>query len=334
LTIFVVGSSRHLTEPDKVTKFRDFCTDLGGAIARKRWTVLAGSVDSGTADHWLLQGMGKEAVDGVTIDAHIYRNEAVDENTFPRFRLQPHTDFPNMTVAHISAISAADAVVVIGGSKKTPGAAWAGLALEKPVILLRQFGGTSADLWHDMHQEYAHALEKRNYNALSRCDCEIRELSENTMLACEQLVATAKQKAFSSAETLLYSALALVFGVIAFLMASNLPLAWWRAVVITVLSVLTGWLLAQLIASERKGLMLSVPYAVMLSLVILAVVALGHKMLDGIIDETKANTKSAQLFFPLYGTGLLSGFGARTALLKWLKKLSEKLPGVPSIEHD
>ena len=335
LNIFVVGSNRHLTEPAQVTKYNNFCTMLGETFARKCWTVLAGSVDEGTADHWVLRGMDDAAAEGKTIDAHVYRDKAVNENAFKRFRLEPHTDFSNMTVAHISAISVADVVVVIGGSKKTPGAAWAALALEKPVISLRQFGGASRDIWKDLHQEYSHALEKRNYNLLSQEDCEIRDLCEHTVTACEKLLTAAKNKGFSSMETLFYSSLALAFGILAFFLsvAEGHPLAWPRAVTITILSVFTGWLLAQLIARERKELLLTVPHAVMLSLVILAVVAVGNKMFEGIIDKNEAAKKAPQLLISLFGAGLLSGFSARTALLVWINKLSEKFK-VPSSGHD
>jgi hypothetical protein len=59
MRIFVVGSSRHLTEPekDRVASFKEFCRSLGTCFADKGWTVLVGSQDEGTADHWLLRGM-------------------------------------------------------------------------------------------------------------------------------------------------------------------------------------------------------------------------------------------------------------------------------------
>jgi hypothetical protein len=94
-------------------------------------------------------------------------NEPVDVSMFRNLRLIPHTKFSNTTVAHIAAISASDVVVAIGGHKKTQGAARAGIALEKPVISLRQFGGAASDLWDDRHRLYAEALPEQVYNVLA-----------------------------------------------------------------------------------------------------------------------------------------------------------------------
>jgi len=327
LKIFVVGSRRHLKDDNKKTKsFDDFCTALGERFARKRWTVLAGSVASDTADYSVLKGMSDAVCGDVTVDAHIYRNERIDENTFPKYRLRPHTEYANMTVAHIAAISAADVVVVIGGQNKTPGAAWAGIALGKPVIPLRRFGGKAEELWQDLHHGFSEPLKGDVYNALSGTDTQTEVLCEKTVSACEMLLEAARKRTFLSKETIFYVVLGAVLGIAAtFLSAAGGPLDWWRAVGVTVLSVLAGWLLGLLIAGEKKNLLLTFPDAVALILVILAVVGLGGKMFEDIIDKAKADNKSAQLLFCLVGAGLLSGFSARTELVRWLNVLRKKV---------
>jgi hypothetical protein len=237
MKIFVVGSSRHLTDPndDRIKSFRDFCTALGQRFADEGWTVLVGSFDVGTADSWFLSGMENAAARGKTIDAHIYRSAGVDAHKYEAFELTPHTKFPNMTVAHVSAISECDVVVVVGGFKKTPGAAWAGIALRKPVLLLRQFGGVSAELWNDLHKDYIPILEGSNYNVLSRDDYKIPELCDHTVIACRKLLAAARQGTFSDLAMVLSSGLALASGIGAFLLAAgDFPLAWWRVAVVTV----------------------------------------------------------------------------------------------------
>jgi hypothetical protein len=57
-------------------------------------------------------------------------------------------------------------------------------------------------------------------------------------------------------------------------------LSWWRTITVVIASVLAGRLFAQLIAREKKELMLTVPHAAMLSLLILAAVGLGDEMFE------------------------------------------------------
>jgi hypothetical protein len=90
------------------------------------------------------------------------------------------------------------------------------------------------------------------------------------------------------------------------------------------LSVFAGWFLAQVIKHDRKGLVLTLPYAVMLSLVILAVVAMAGKVFEPFINTAVAREKSSELFLSLFGAGLFSGFSGKTALVWWLNELGRK----------
>jgi hypothetical protein len=249
---------------------------------------------------------------------------------FKGFQLKPHTKFANMTVAHVSAISAADVVVVIGGHIKTPGAAWAGIALTKPVVLLRQFGGTGEELWKDQHGTYADVLKEEDYNGLNDPSCDTPNLCRHTMAACETLLKKAQQKAFSPRMIVLLSAIALVLGFSGFLIAAGNTILSWRVFAVTLASVISGWMLAQLINQEKRGIVLTLPLAFLLSLVIVGTVAIGGKVFEPFIKTDELSKDPSRLYLPLFGSALLSGFGAKTALQWWLKELGRKNEWGPS----
>jgi hypothetical protein len=204
---------------------------------------------------------------------------------------------------------------------KTPGAAWAAYALKKPIVALPKFGGASQEIWNDLASEYQAILDKDNFNSLSDLSCSNDDLRENAILACDKLVTEAKKKAFSDKEIFVYSSLALAFGLAAFFLAVEAHhLVWWRVFAITILSVLAGGLFSPVSTGEKKQLISVLPSLLLLVLVILGVVGLGDKILEGVIDP-HAEEKAAHLLRWLFGVGLLSGYSAQTSLTRWLAKL-------------
>lgn len=322
MKVFIVGSRTHLLDKAEADRFDSFCVKLGEEMARRKWEILAGSLRRDTADYSLLSGAEAIAQTGIKVRAHIFRNVAEDLSAFPNLHLLPHTAFINMTMAHIAAVSAADMVVVVGGQDKTPRAAWAGLALLKPVLALPQFGGASANLWSELHHDYETRLDQGNYHELSRIDCAPPVLCCNTIKACERLLSCAKEKTFSAREIALFSLLAAACGVYGlWLCSTGSSLLWWRTLLIVFLSVFAGWIPGQVMTGEKRHMFNTFPHVVLLGILLFATVEMGGELLGGIIDLKKANEEASRLLVSLFVVGLVSGLSAKTSLPRWVKRM-------------
>ena len=150
----IVGSTAHKIGTKERENFENACREIGRAIANAGDVLVVGSDRESTADLYVFEGF-------VSIDKHReivvvrpedgrtpFEDERLKHNIIYDRRKGPRAS------ARVHQVLQADVVVAIGGGSSTLLVAQTAISLERPVLAIPCFEGSSKEIFADFEREY------------------------------------------------------------------------------------------------------------------------------------------------------------------------------------
>ena len=155
--ILVVGSSG-LRDWENRKEYAEACELLGKALAAAGHTIILGSKkdNEDTIDRCVLEGANSVAgrhkviVLGSEKERPLYQKM---EKELEHIDLIRKTD-KSPPWGRAYQINQADGVILVGGALGTNQAGFTAVALERPVLAIRKFGGGAQEVWNAIHERY------------------------------------------------------------------------------------------------------------------------------------------------------------------------------------
>ena len=166
MKILVAGSKRGFTDDTLCRAFDKIAHDVGGAIARSGHTLLIESDDPITFDYHAVEGAIAQST-AAQVEVHRLFEHAraygtTPDKTFPHvhYRTPPFQieEADQRLWARVGAVSAADAVIIMGGRTGTATFGSAACDLRVPLVAVREFGGEAAEVF----DRSLHCYQSRN----------------------------------------------------------------------------------------------------------------------------------------------------------------------------
>ncbi|MCG7994264.1 MAG: hypothetical protein JAZ06_02425 [Candidatus Thiodiazotropha taylori] len=158
MRIAVLGSIE--AESEKVQEFKAACRDIGHELSTRGHEVTVCSENEHTADPHIIVGINDD--DKKTTKVEIIRSEEEDRSA-PFFETREKYKNIEFTFSrcpggwkttHLKAIINSDLLLTIGGKGSVWVAANSARMLNKPVVCVPCFDGTSRKLWEKLNDEY------------------------------------------------------------------------------------------------------------------------------------------------------------------------------------
>ncbi|BFM07732.1 hypothetical protein [Halioxenophilus aromaticivorans] len=158
MRIAVLGSIE--TGSEKVEEFKSACKDIGNELSKRGYKVIVCSENQHTADPHIVDGINNDNNNRTKVE--IIRSEE-ENNTAPFY--EKREEFENIEftfsrcaggwkTTHLKAIINSDILLTIGGKDSVWVAANSARLLNKPVISIPCFDGTSRKIWEKLNDEY------------------------------------------------------------------------------------------------------------------------------------------------------------------------------------
>src|SRR5215204_1534295 len=167
MPIAILGSWKEMRKSDTDypliethDKFAEACEDIGGALAREEQQVIVASDNLDTADYHIVKGIVETAAVDGRLRPLIHIIQPKEGEIFWDFRRQ-YGDFftehergtPYSTEgATIISVRDAEAVLTIGGGKRTYRVGLASIVARKKLVPIGSFGGASRRLRGDVEK--------------------------------------------------------------------------------------------------------------------------------------------------------------------------------------
>jgi hypothetical protein len=160
MRIHIVGSRPDESTDENFSKMKSACCEIGRKLGELGWELSTGSVRCHSADLYVMKGFLKTSKKENHIKVF---HQGVDEkfsNKVKKLETENNKEINVKRVSgttssrHIEGISEASAVLLIGGGGKTLTAGFAAPSMQKPVLALPSFGGTSKQVWDALQFTY------------------------------------------------------------------------------------------------------------------------------------------------------------------------------------
>lgn len=162
MRVMIVGSTSYESGTKERVNFENACQQIGRAIANAGDVLVAGSDRESTADLYVFRGF-------ISIDKHreviVVRPED-GKTPFEEERLQHNIVYSRRKGPRASArvyqVLQADVVLAIGGGPSTLLVAQTAISLERPVLAIPCFQGSSKEIFADFEREYRNLANAAN----------------------------------------------------------------------------------------------------------------------------------------------------------------------------
>ncbi|MBD9358933.1 hypothetical protein [Methylomonas albis] len=158
MRIAVLGSID--ADSEKTQKFKSACRDIGNQLSKRGYQVIVCSENQHTADPHIIDGINDDEKNRTRVE--IIRSEEEDKlapfyETREKYKNIEFT-FSRCSggwkTTHLKAIINSDLLLTIGGKDSVWVAANSARMLNKPVVCIPCFDGTSRKLWEKLSDEY------------------------------------------------------------------------------------------------------------------------------------------------------------------------------------
>ena len=171
MKLFFVGGITKATE-DSSPAFAQAAAELGYISAERGHTVLVGSESQSTLDYHVMVGVTRYAQEHPTTEVAVEVHHADKEiepftskplprnivRTAIRYERLP-TGMSSHLFSHLGGLTASDLMIGMGGGEGTYRIGSVAPLLNKPMLALRQFGGSASLLYEKL--KYAYASDPR-----------------------------------------------------------------------------------------------------------------------------------------------------------------------------
>lgn len=189
MQVLIVGSANHLCPDGEADEFHRACREIGVALAQAGHDLVVGPDKENTAEESVVRGFAESAVEEcVTLfldsaDKAAAIKTIAAEHKGLQLRLE-RTKGP-WVAGRVAKILRSDCVVTIGGTEGTSQIGHIAPALQRPVLAIGCFGGSSENLWVEYEQYYVPLGER---------DARIYQLSDHWGQGCASLVVEALER--------------------------------------------------------------------------------------------------------------------------------------------
>lgn len=158
MKIAILGSIAD--EKINAEKFKSACKDLGKILSENGHSLIVCSENENTADPYIVEGANSD--NKKTTKIEVIRSEEEDESApfHANEAKYPKVDFTftrcagSWSSTHLKAILNCDLVLLIGGKASAWTAANSAIMLNKPVVAIPCFNGSSRRVWDKLVSEY------------------------------------------------------------------------------------------------------------------------------------------------------------------------------------
>lgn len=158
MKVLVVGSMHFHGAEEVRQTLEAACRELGAVLAQRGHTVIVGSESKNTADRFVVEG-------AIGISDHtriiVYRPDddarppfAAERDSHRHVRFTYRRSPGDWSAGRVYTLWEADVVILIGGGRGTAQTGYSAPVLQKPVLPISSFGGTSAEIWPEVGRFY------------------------------------------------------------------------------------------------------------------------------------------------------------------------------------
>lgn len=140
--------------------FKSACKNIGAELSKGNHTVVVCSENENSADPYIVMGINSDTSKTTTIEVISSEEDDKSPPFFAKQSSYSHVKFTFKRCAggwkttHLNAILNSDLLLIVGGKDSVWSAAHSALMLNKPVVALPCFGGTSRKVWDKLNDGY------------------------------------------------------------------------------------------------------------------------------------------------------------------------------------